>query len=76
MYIYMYLSIYVIYIICIQYLLIRFVHRNFEGLAWTPNLIFGMTLGPSLVVLLGCSSPSEARHARSEATRFVTANRI
>ena len=34
----------------------------------------GLHKGASLGLLLGPSLPSEARHAQSEATRFVTAN--
>ena len=55
------------------HLLICFVHRGYEGRACTHNLIFGIAAGHSLVPLLSSSLPIEARHAQSEATRFVTA---
>ena len=44
------------------------------GLGFYPCWPWGALLGPSLGPLLGPSLLSEARHARSEAARFVTAN--
>ena len=68
MYVYLYIYIY------IWHVLTCFVHRNYEGRACTQNKVFGIALGRFLGPLLGPSLPSEARHARSEATRFVTVN--
>ena len=68
--IYTYIYIY----IYIWHLLICFVHTNYEEWACTQSWIFGIALGPALVPLLGPPLPSEARHARSEATRIVTAS--
>ena len=58
----------------VWHLLICSVHRNSDVRACTQHLILGIALGSSLGPLSGPCLPSEARHARSEATRFVTAN--
>ena len=59
----------------IWHLLICVVYRNHVGRTCTQHLIFDIALVASLLLLLGRCLPSAARHAWSEATRFVTANR-
>ena len=60
--------------IYIWHLLFCCVHRSWKGRTCTQYLIFGIAVGPSLVPSLGPALPGAARHAQSEATRFVTAN--